>query len=114
MCFYKNSSSERAKTAKKNIQCFKVLQRNGKSLIQDFKYDLSKTKIYSVKKFTHDDDSINQGFHSYSTLTQAKWRDGCGWFVKPFIIPKGTKYYYNKDREEYVSLAIKYVKMKKK
>jgi hypothetical protein len=120
MCFYKSKTKgfTRVKIAEKNIVCYKVCNRKKKntikSIYRDFLYTQGKT--YEVEKFGgfwYDVRLINVGLHSYSTFEEAvNYREGSrDERVCKFIIPKGTKYYENPDRLEYVSLRIKFVEV---
>lgn len=127
MCFYIHSDHKKVKIAEKNIECFKVIKKNDISYWKGFQYNLSKTTLYSQSRFGWEDREkgwtgkwfgvgekvIERGFHSFSTRDKAKRNNGFDTKIVRFVIPKGTKYYHNPDREEYVSLAIKYIKLRK-
>ncbi len=119
MCF---TITKPEKIAKKDIVCYKTFYPLNAKAKNDYRspyygalYSLGKT--YTVKRFgkgySHFDDTdiINEGIHSYSNLEDTKKWEMCGDEVLvKCIIPKGTKYYYNWENKEYVSLAIKLIK----
>ncbi len=115
MCFIITTPE---KIAKKDIVCWKPLIKLSPKAKNDYRSiyyrSLYKLKrIYAVKKFGIDGDCIDEGLHSYSNLYKAKDRLYIGVDKKTTVkcvIPKGTKYYYNRDYKEYVSLAIKLIK----
>ena len=49
---------------------------------------------------------IEVGYHSYSTKAIAIYKTNSARIIRKFIIPKGSKYFINKDKEEYVSNQI--------
>jgi hypothetical protein len=131
MCFYAPFETE-PKIATKDIVCYKVTTRQTRkefySLWFDFKYIPGVIqpiqKITPVKRAVNRNLEINKGYHSYKKypldflsrivyiLTgYADVYTGNRTLIKKFIIPTGTLYYenYNKDRtreEEYVSETI--------
>lgn len=46
---------------------------------------------------------ISIGLHSYSALDMAKYQRANSEIIVPCVIPKGSKYYYNSIRKEYIS-----------
>jgi len=81
------------------------MNKNNKSI----KLTLKKpTFVFNTSLETPKDSKIiYEGYHSYATLFKAK--EFCktaiysNSIVVRSIIPEGTEYYYNSDREEYVS-----------
>ncbi|MFH1610529.1 MAG: hypothetical protein ABIA91_01435 [Patescibacteria group bacterium] len=127
MCFTVHHLHPKTKVAEKNIVCWKILyKRNNKSPYHEFEYNLTKTNTITVKgaknnrltsltkKRRYGYPKIDAGLHSYSSYHKAHLNSR--YFTErkivQFIIPKGTKYYYNPYREEYVSLQLKYIKPK--
>lgn len=118
MCFYIHKDYPNELIAKRDIECFKILATypgvpETYSLFFDAIYfkkgGSSEYVTKQVKRFTFetiDCDTINEGLHSYSTFIQAKNKKTSGKIYK-CIIPKGTKYYYNPVKKEYVSLKLK-------
>jgi len=122
MCFYVQSKNKDPKIAKRDIVCYKIFRTNDiktkhvLSLYQDFKYrygvlyeldgyinPITRNKSWGKGK----EQIIEVGLHSYSSKRQAQ-KEINGYFVGrrkiyECTIPKGSTYYYNSDRKEYVS-----------
>lgn len=140
MCFYIEQSNKSEKTASMDILCFKIVSADcsnwhGNLFDNHIKYD--RYKLYHAKYYDgtrlsnlsvtseYPDDTrkiINEGIHSYSVNN----KNGCSHlytsvglnfrFIKKvlfFVIPKGSKYYYNSERYEYVSVNVKRISKKK-
>ena len=117
MCF-KFIKYSRAKIAKTDIECWKVINKNKTnalshlSHIPQIKYKKGEIcEKQTLQKEGYTFYVINKGYHSYKTKADAAGAVWCGLSVlknrycyKEFIIPAGTRYYENK--EEYVSETI--------
>lgn len=111
-----------SKKAESDITCYKLVFKKDKfiSIVINFKYELN--KLYKAKGFVkvnrekHDFYcNINNGFHSYRTLKDAKEVGSSAYVVLKCIIPKGTEYWENSDMgwtREYCSQKIKTVAWK--
>ena len=121
-CVLKN---QRVKTAKEDIVCYKIIHADLRSNMQLFQYEYGKT--YKIKKFpeyikipdfysatphhwSHSTRIINEGFHSYITLPPPPPSAYGFKLLVECIIPKGSRYHFNKKHNEYVSNSIKIVK----
>lgn len=125
MCFNIHSKHPEEKTAKKNLVCYKILEGKGKksfiSPFQQKRYDLTPKKIFKAnasKLNKHGSIyTIERGLHSYSNLKYATKKAKCDEHdynrLIQFVIPKGSKYYYNPLDQEYVSLQLRFVKILK-
>lgn len=109
MCFHIHEDHPEAKIAEKDIKVFKVLKfKDGKttSFFMHFDYEPNQSYTQELRVFRN---KIEKGFHSFSTLTKAKY-DQNSWvqvtLLCEFFIPKGSKYFYNPDKEETVSNQI--------
>lgn len=133
MCFIIDKKHKKEKIASKNIICYKILEMKNIKIKGIFSSPYQKF-IYNFKEKTHyiantnkllkiDNQDYNNniiiynGLHSYSTIKNAElhknnlsliYDDKVEIFE--CIIPKGTKYYYNSERKEYVSLELKFKK----
>lgn len=112
MCLY-IASGDVERIAMEDRVVYKVIQKNNKSLHQDFQYKPNtlfrlrkKLKIFRVGDY----NEINEGFHSYVNFVTAAKR--CSYILTfntklvEFIIPKGAKYYLG-DMNDIVSTSIK-------
>ena len=115
MCFCLHQKYPNEKIATKDIVCYKVLKSTIVSTLLEsmfyFKvYELNKlykTILDKPKETFLVFGYISKGFHSYSNKREAfKKRLNNDCYVVKGIIPKGSKYYYNPDRHEYVSNQI--------
>lgn len=114
------AARDNQKTAEEDIICWKIVccnaQNQYKSYFQLFPY--TRGEKYSTK-FTYTilkdywvhggyELNVHKGFHSYRKNSVAtRVRDGEeGTKVIKCIIPKGAKYYINKDNTEYCSNQI--------
>jgi len=121
MCFHIHPRHTRIKTAKKDIACFKVLEKDEEtsrwySPWQDTEYRNNRLKKAKIDEPSWS-DKIHQGLHSFSTKSEADFTTSNGFNREVFeaIIPEGSQYYYNPDEEEYVSnqlMVIKRIKNK--
>ena len=117
MCFIVHSKHPNAKIAGRNIACYKRLAHWSIGLsspVEDCIWCKSeelniKGSIHKVGRLYKSTcaDKIHVGFHSYSTKEKAieYSREMDTSDVEIFIsyIPKGARYYYNPNTEEYVS-----------
>ncbi len=112
MCFYIDPNNKKPKIAEKDIVCWKALiKTDGKYVSSWFSFEYEVNTLYSRGRFGWLDTAmIGYGYHSYSIRGYAYIGRGHKETVRKFIIPKGTKYYYNSRDKEYVSLSIKMVK----
>ena len=121
MCFYVQEKNKDPKVAKRNITCYKVFEETEcfpetvYSYYQGFQYILG--VLYELDGYIDPDPrrksdlagyvgTIEVGLHSYSRKDKAKGIASlgiCSKVVYKCTIPKGATYYYNSDREEYVS-----------
>lgn len=126
MCFYKVDDGKYTdvQVAAEDIKCYKLLLYSDKEqVISPYRYMLyfkKNSKVLSVTKrakfseYHEHNIEISEGLHSYSNkkwiLKNTIYTD-C---IYDAIIPKGTRYYYNKNRHEYVAeKLIVYNKIKK-
>jgi hypothetical protein len=108
MCFI---VTNKQKVATKDIVCYKVFNKGAvsenkksvRSYWQNFKYDFGYEYWNTPLKTTDNNYKIEEGLHSYSTKRMAKYSGWSGTFILQCIIPKGSKYYYNHYKQEYVS-----------
>ena len=122
MCFVIHPDYPKTKTARKDIICFKMLQRFTnrdackeptsratvfKSPFRNVRYDLGQTCTAAIKRDSFVVNEIAEGLHSYTTWIRAKNCCSREYFVFKSIIPKGFKYYYNPRNQEYVSTGLK-------
>ncbi len=125
MCFHIHNNHKEVKIAKKDITCYKLLVKRNPSDIgifispyRNYEYNFNKKTLYKVNNFiktykTYDTISITditKGLHSFSSIKGLKDKHWLSTYNIAFkcIIPKGTKYYYNPDDKEYVSLALEF------
>ena len=118
MCFYIHEKHQYKKIAKRDITCYKAINLTNKdnifrSVFQNFKYIMGgiyKTYLSEPKRIGYSipdldvEFEINNGFHSYSNK-KAVEHDNYPPYVR-CIIPKGSEYYYNPEKMEYVSNQI--------
>ena len=122
MCFTIHTSYSEPLIAEQDIKCYKNLSHYPKGDIyspyRSEQYFSKKNKVsFTIKEvdYFYIDTSfilsyISEGLHSYSTSQRAK-QDLDKWDKTHLaIIPKGTKYYYNPEDNEYVSLKLKVYK----
>lgn len=108
MCFYIDSKYPAEQIAKEDISVYKVILRENLSYWQDFLYTPNTLYVLDSELSVHEYyETIDKGFHSYSTLQEARYNDGICCKTVLFTIPKGTKYYYNEDDSVYVSNSIR-------
>jgi len=102
MCFHTHYDHQEVKTAEKDIVCWKYLTKDRKAPLQNFQYEYNiLNKLGRPLEVV--DREISEGFHSHSEKRIAKLRATSDRKVFKFIIPKGSKYFYNPNDEEYVS-----------
>lgn len=118
MCFYIHPAHSEVKIAEEDIECYKILDSvviNYPIMISPYQKEVyfrkggsSEYVIKEVKKFGFDETgNIHEGLHTHSTLETADNQRGWSERVYKAIIPKGTKYYYDPDKKEFVSLKLK-------
>lgn len=133
MCFFIHTNHKEVKIAKHDIPCYKVLRESSyhrllpntpyietipKSITSPYIGELyfKESDTHPVIKrntsfgfYTYNLNIIEKGLHSYSDLNSClkscKVIDHAT--IHRSIIPKGTKYYFNPEYHEYVSLALK-------
>jgi len=110
MCFYVDENHTDLRIAKKDITCYKYMYFRGKKWItpyQAFIYEPGilvtvNTGWRALNK--RGCSQINKGLHSHSTRKEAVHNmDSSEHILIECIIPKGAKYFYSKENEEYVS-----------
>ena len=118
MCFYITDHKRRAK---KDILVYKLVSRDRpdkiRSSIKGFKYMLGST--YTTK-FSYSGGftvlptwpfifhtAVEQGYHSYTSYSRAFLHQDSMSKIMRCIIPKGTLYYINIWKQEYVSQSLK-------
>jgi len=114
MCFIVHPKHKEAKVASRNIPCYKHLVRISEDITISpwayYPYELNKTNPRVKLKIENDsiiNTIINKGYHVYSSKQSLKKIFICDIaFLFKCTIPKGTKYYYNPERKEYVSEQI--------
>ena len=124
MCF-DTTKHQKPKIATEDIICWKVIKSNGNAYHQNWHYKIGDTQPrVKIRKVNHSeeytsinegyDSYINEGYHSYTNIEKAKryrcWRS---YIVGRFIIPKGTRYFHNKEEGEYVAEVIQRIPYKK-
>lgn len=110
MCFFVHPEQFESKTAEQDISCFKILRCDNNvtdlfSPIKKHPYTLGKEETSPIGKMYENPQTIEEGLHSCSSMESA-----LGWVV-PYdhrmlfdaTIPKGSMYFHNPDRHEYVS-----------
>lgn len=128
MIFFIHPKHTEAKIAQEDIICYKNLTLNYyKDLVSplsenlyfkknSMKSSVTKTtgKLYVDDLYVENYYVIRNGLYSYSTIEQAIEISKLSRFTHKIpdqdvfhaIIPKGTKYYYNPDENEYVSTKL--------
>lgn len=128
MCFSTGISSKESKPEPKitvrDIKVYKVIRKNGTGVYRDLRYkngnmmlwkpgyhytELPDTNgnVFGIK-IRLDEWAIYKGLHSIKTPKKAKihiYNNDC--IIVKMIIPKGSKYFKNKD--EYVSDQLVYI-----
>lgn len=113
----KNSPNTRVKIANKDIECYKTLELSYKgNIVSLYSYDVyfnkGESKDFVLKEIKQlyvnkRDNSIENGLSSCSVYRRAQYYKSKAYIKERFIyagiIPKGSRYYYNPDTEEYVS-----------
>ena len=107
MCFTISSNHPNKKIARRNITCYKYLKSDLSAPFNFYYYQLkqlNKTTIGETVQLNY----INDGFHSYSNKKEVQpyFNPFCREVVVRCTIPKGSEYYYNEYRREYVSNQI--------
>lgn len=116
MCFILHPEHLKKKIAKKDILCYKYIFVENVSLIYDYQYETGvvnpKIKLIKIKKLYLNHKIIEGGYHSYdnqdvkSIFLEYVSHADASIKVATFKIPKGTGYFYNPDKHEYVSETI--------
>jgi hypothetical protein len=114
MCFIVDfNSNPFYKIADKDIVCYKLLESNYQPFYKSSKPPYKRRKLMPIVElniqYINGEEEIFHGYHSYIKREEAI-RIGdvfldVDFHICKFIIPKGTKYYQNKN--EYVSETIK-------
>ena len=141
MCFVIHPGHPNAKTVKRDVVCYKTLTADRVSVMQGFTYKIGKRYALpepfpNIRTFPtilwngnsdknnlrstrqcraiNRDNEIHVGYHSYSSKKMLRERVRRTGYV-PFrcTIPKGSTYYFNPDRHEYVSNGMKIVSQMK-
>lgn len=111
MCFIIHKNHTDLKVAEEDIPCYKILADFGNNILKSphmyeiyepnklkkVEIDIPKLSLISMSL------EINKGLHSFSIRDKADQVAFFGGITFKAIIPKGSKYYYNPDRSEYVS-----------
>lgn len=109
MCF-DSTRWQKSKVATEDIPCWKVLLRTRFGLESQYKGYLYVSGVVqpTIKLRKSAYYEIFQGYHSFHTKERAynTFHGDPDLYVVKFIIPKGTRYYSNKGRDEYVSGTI--------
>lgn len=108
MCFFIHKNHKEKKIANRDITCYKCLYNSFRSPYRGKLYKLNKlykSSIY-IDMTICMTPIITRGLHSYSCKRFAISRMDTWEILVKGIIPKGSKYYYNPDRHEYVSNQI--------
>ena len=112
MCLNANVKEKKVEiiTLEEDLIVYKLLAENFRSLYEDFPYELNKLYKTSFKRVEIRNGEISKGFHSYSDTKRIEEIEGSGDYndgiLVKCIIPKGTRYYYNSNRKQYISLKI--------
>lgn len=106
MCFIIHDNHPKEKIANRDIVCYKCLWDNFRSPYRYKLYKLNKLYRSHITIDTLCGSTITRGLHSYSYKRFAIRQMGSYGILVKGIIPKGSKYYYNSDRHEYVSNQI--------
>ena len=122
MCFHKHSEHPIVKTAGRTIVCYKRLTSSHDGKVLFSPYQNSQYKIGEVRKMEYNfaskpfiknsstfrmrKNEINKGLHSYSEHSKALWNKSSSESIYKCYIPKGAKYWYNPDRQEYVATQL--------
>lgn len=104
MCFVIDVKHPEKKIAKKDIICYKRLDIKFRSPYRVKLYKLN--KLYKSELIKDSLYCIYVGIHSYSCKKEAKHQKWSDEIIVKGIIPKGSEYYYNPNRHEYVSNQI--------
>jgi len=108
MCFL--ADNDKIKIATKDIVCYKVVSKELTSSVYKYKYTIGEenpmvTIVVGYSKI------VRKGYHSYSSLKEAKNNKYSDFCILKCIIPKGTKYMRSMEYKEYVSETIKAVEI---
>jgi hypothetical protein len=119
MCFRIDNKHPGSKIAKRDVACYKIVDKYNKRFVSPFLH--KPYRIGQIKYATRggkrlntlfvDMDNIYAGIHAYSTMYKASRRARLSFRAILYcLIPRGTMYYYNQRRKEYVSTKIKVIK----
>lgn len=133
MCFYIHSKHKTAKIAKKDIICYKILSKFNTRLyldnfihekgiyfssIKNYIYNFNENKKYisnikveNANYWNNYNECIHIGIHSYSSIKRCRSYPYSRVVIVKCIIPKGSTYYYNPDKQEYVSDTIEFIEL---
>jgi len=113
MCFILDRPNQRAKIAKKDIVCWKVIRNNNTSYFYNHKYIYYTLQLKVKLIFNEENDIISEGYHSYintDMFDTGKIDIDFDSKKTKFLIPKGTRYYESKEYGEYISETIIMIK----
>ena len=106
MCLNKLTTTEPL-TAQKNIFCWKKLNKNKQSYVQDYyKYEIGSLQEKTVSLKISPYGEIEQGYHSWIKKYSISNHRRANYL---FVIPKGTQYFEgfeNSEKPGYVSSNI--------
>jgi hypothetical protein len=120
MCFELDPKHPEPKKAKRDIRCYKIVDRRGRSFVSPYRYKpyfigrthyaigcLNWERIHNVEPVN---GVISAGIHTYSTKNMALCKKSYSNVVLCCLIPCGTEYCYHHIDKEYVSTKIKVIK----
>ena len=111
MCFVVDKDNTKVQIADKDIVCWKHGHLDGKEFVSEYRCYRYKKGALNVSPFLKNekyktDSALSQGFHSYSKMLPTENFFEHSLRLKKFIIPKGSRYLINPDRDEYISNQI--------
>lgn len=94
------------KIATHDIEVWKVLKNDNRSIVQGFQY--KPNTLFRLRKKLNPEDSqgIYEGFHAYTNKAEAETMVGGDWKLVTFTIPKGAVYFLG-ICDEIVSTSIR-------
>jgi hypothetical protein len=110
MCFKIQPNNNKFFIATRDIICYKVARRKPINSIRfissiypcEYRVNFIMPKVSFGRRGTE----IGEGYHSYFNLRKTCLRKHTRKSIGKFIIPKGSRYYINDRRKEYVSNQI--------
>ncbi len=120
MCYYTTRTDRTRKTplkATKDITVWKVFENRTQAgvyppyypMLYEFGEEYFEDAL-DTPKTVRDKSELNVGLHSYSSLRHAE-RSGFMYIVIKCVIPKGSKYFYNRRLGEYISDTLRIGKL---